>query len=52
VILLAVVLVFVFVLPLCFYTSRRVAIVNARERRRRAFHRDQEIRLLSEELEL
>jgi hypothetical protein len=52
VILLAVVLFFVFVLPLCFYTGRRVAIVKSRERRRRAFHRDQEIYELEVELGL
>jgi hypothetical protein len=52
VILLAVVLLTVFAGPLIFETTRRVRIVNARERRRRAFHRDQEIRILSEELEL
>lgn len=51
-ILLAVVLVLVFVGPLLIETCRRVRVVNARERRRGAFHRDQEIRLLSEELGL
>jgi hypothetical protein len=40
----------VFVGPLLLETTRRVRVVRARERRRRAFHRDQEIRLLSEEL--
>jgi hypothetical protein len=49
--LLAVVLLIVFVGPLLFETARRVRVVNARERRRRAFHRDQEIRLAEEDLE-
>jgi hypothetical protein len=52
VILLAVVLVLVFVGPLLLETVRRVRIVKAREERRRRFNRDQDIRLLSEELEL
>jgi hypothetical protein len=50
VILLAVVLLIVFVGPLLLETCRRVRVVNARERRRRAFHRDQEIRLMEADL--
>jgi hypothetical protein len=48
---LAVVLFIVFVGPLLLETTRRVRVVKARERRRRAFHRDQEIRLAEEDLE-
>jgi hypothetical protein len=48
--LLTVVLVLVFVGPLLLETTRRMRVVRARERRRRAFHRDQEIRLLEADL--
>jgi hypothetical protein len=50
--LLTVVLVLVFVGPLLLETTRRMRVVRAREERRRRFNRDQDIRLLSEELEL
>jgi hypothetical protein len=50
VILLAVVPTIIFLGPLLWEVIRRMRVVNARERRRRAFHRDQEIRLAEADL--